>query len=48
MISRNEEKESDERRRKDRGFWTCLLKLGLRLLDLDNWIQDGGLRMDGG
>ena len=48
MTSRNEEKESDKRRREDRGFQTCLLGLGLGLPDLDDWIQDGGLRIDGG
>ena len=48
MISRNEEKESDERRRKDRSFQTCLLRHGCGLPDLDNWLQDGGLGMNGG
>ena len=45
MISGNKEKKSDERRRKNRGFWTCLLGLGLGLPDLDNWIWTTGFRM---
>ena len=36
MTFRNEEQESDQRKREDRGFQTYLLRLGLRLPDLDN------------